>query len=482
RAIPSPSREPMSQEFREPPRQDLPEGAAPPDPDGRGAEGAHPSEQAPNQPPDARPPDRFINRELSWLAFNGRVLQEAKDPRVPLFDRLDFLAIFYSNLDEFFRVRVASLRSLLRLKKKKLKKLGFRPGRLLREIHYTVTGQQEEFNTIFRREVLPELEKNGIFLLNDRNLTEQQERYLRQAFRDVVQPYLDPRILEPSRDPPFLEEGRIYLVTELWPGPENTLASERPAYGLVTLPSPPLSRFMRVPGEGTNVLFLEDVIRLSLQEVFPDYEVGSAFGVKLSRDAELYLEDEFEGDLIQKIRKSLKKRETGLPSRFLYDVQAPYALISFLREHLGLEDEDLVPGGRYHNLGDLAQFPRPPGSEGLTRAPLPPLPHPGLEKTGSILEAMEDKDRILHFPYQSFDYVTRFLEEAARDPLVDRIWITLYRVASSSEVVQALIEAAQFFVPYRVVSFLDLLADCAGILFAFCMMALFGRISGTVKK
>ncbi len=388
-------------------------------------------------------PDRFLNRELSWLAFNERVLQEAKDPRVPLYDRLSFLAIFYSNLDEFFRVRVASLRSLLRLKKKKLKKLRIRPARLLREIHATVMRQQEEFGYVFRSEILPALEANGIFLLNDRSVDRAQRHYLGQAFRDVVRPYLDPRILDPSRDPPFLEAGRIYLVTELWPGPEMTLASERPAYGLVKVPSPPLPRFLTVPGEGLNVVFLEDVIRLSLGDLFPEHEVGSAFAVKLSRDAELYLEEEFEGDLVEKIRKSLKKRETGLPSRFLYDLQAPYALIAFLKDHFGLDEEDLVPGGRYHNLGDLARFPRPARSEGLVRAPLPPLPHPGIDGAGSVLEAVDAGDRILHFPYQSFDYVTRFFREAARDPTVDRIWVTLYRVAEDSQVVRALMEAAR---------------------------------------
>lgn len=387
--------------------------------------------------------ERFINRELSWLAFNGRVLQEARDPRVPLLDRLNFLAIFSSNLDEFFRVRVASLRSLLRLKKKKLKKLGFRPSRLLREIHFTVTGQQEIFGAIFRGEILPGLEANGIFLLNDRNLSGEQRDYLRQAFRDVVQPYLEPKILDNGTKPPFLEEGQIYLVTELWPGPEMTLASERPDFGLIRVPSPPLPRFMVAPGEGLNVLFLEDVIRLCMGDLFPDYEVGSTFAVKLSRDAELYLEDEFEGDLIEKIRKSLKKRETGLPSRFLYDLQAPYALISFLKDHLGLADEDLFPGGRYHNLHDLFHFPRPGKAEGLFRPPLEPLPHPELRGSGSILESISEKDRILHFPYQSFAYVTRFLEEAAADPAVDRIWITLYRVAKDSEIVRSLIRAAR---------------------------------------
>ena len=391
-------------------------------------------------PTQSDPP---INRELSWLAFNGRVLQEARDPRVPLFDRLNFLAIFSSNLDEFFRVRVASLRSLLRLKKKKLKKLGFRPSRLLREIHFIVTGQQETFGAIFRGEILPALEANGIFLLNDRNLSGEQKAYLRQLFNDEVRPYLEPGVLGNGEKKPFLEEGQIYLVTELWPGPEMTLASERPTYGLVRVPSPPLPRFMVAPGEGLNVLFLEDVIRLCMGDLFPDYEVGSSYCVKLSRDAELYLEDEFEGDLIQKIRKSLTKRETGLPSRFLYDLQAPYALISFLKDHLEFEDEDLVPGGRYHNLQDLFRFPRPGKAEGLVRPPLAPLPHPDLKGAVSILAAVAEKDRILHFPYQSFDYVTRFLEEAAGDPTVDRIWITLYRVAKDSEVVRALIRAAE---------------------------------------
>ncbi len=387
---------------------------------------------------------RYIDRELSWLAFNGRVLQEAKDPRVPLFDRLQFLAIFSSNLDEFYRVRVASLRSLLRLKKKKLKRLGIQPRRLLREILFTVTGQQEMFGAIFRGQVLPALESNGIFLLNERQLTEEQKGFLRSAFQDVVLPYLNPRILREGAPPPFLENGQIYLVAELWPGNEISLTSERPAYGLVRVPAPPLSRFMVAPGEGAlNVLFLEDAMRHSLPGLFPDYEMGSAFAVKLSRDADLYLEDEFHGDLVQRIRKSLNKRDSGLPARFLYDLQAPYALVAFLKNHLGLEDEDLVPGGRYHNLQDLHQLPRPKETDGLLRRPLDPLPHPTLHAADSLLQAVAERDRLLHFPYQSYDYVVRFLEEAAEDPEVQRIWITLYRVAEDSAVVRALIRAAR---------------------------------------
>jgi polyphosphate kinase len=398
----------------------------------------------------------FINREISWLAFNGRVLQEAKDPRVPLLERLEFLAIFSSNLDEFFRVRVASLRSLLRLKKAKRKKLGFRPSRLLREIHRIVHLQQEAFGNILRGEILPGLGEKGIFLLDDQTLSDPQIEHLRREFEGRLREHLEPSILAEGEPPPFLTEGQIYLVAELWPALERSMAWERPEYGMVVVPSPPLPRFLLLPGEGVNVLFLDDAIRLFLGDIFPGYEVGSAFAGKLSRDAELYLEEEFEGDLMQRIRKSLKKRETGLPSRFLYDLQAPYALIAFLKNHLGLEDEDLFPGGRYHNLQDLFKFPEPKDTEGLRRSPLPPLPHPDLAGVPSLFEALARKDRILHYPYQSMEYVLHFLEEAARDPSVDRIWITLYRVATDSRVVKALIQAAER--GARVVAFVEVKA------------------------
>jgi polyphosphate kinase len=392
--------------------------------------------------PGDRPDDRLLNRELSWLSFNGRVLQEAMDPRVPVFDRLNFLAIFSSNLDEFFRVRVASLRSLLRLKKKKLKKLGVRPNRLLRDIHFMVTSQQESFGSALRGKILPELEAEGIFLLSPRDLLPEQAAYLSRAFETRIRPHLEPRVLDETEEGTFLSDGRIYLVVELWPG-EVSHSWERPTYGILEVPSPPLSRFVVVPGIGHNVMFLEDAIRPALPGLFPDHEVGGAFAVKLTRDADLYLEEEFEGDLVEKIQKSLNKRETGLPSRFLYDLQAPYSLITFMKDHLSLEDEDLVPGGRYHNLQDLFQFPRPVKSEGLAREPLSPLPHPALDRAASIMAATVEKDRILHFPYQSYGYVLRFLDEAADDPAVDRIWITLYRVAKDSAVVRSLIRAAR---------------------------------------
>lgn len=386
----------------------------------------------------------FVNRELSWLAFNERVLQEAQDPRVPLFERLKFLSIYSSNLDEFFRVRVASLRSLLRLKKKAVDKLGLHPAELLTQIHETVTAQQEEFGRIFRRNVLPELEKHGIRLVDETAVSDDQRAYLRQYFDENVRRHVHPYVLGSQRTP-FLENRQVYLAVELWPkGQGLDLSAEEPRVGLVEVPSPPVERFVWIPSEDDrqHVLFLDDVVRAALPDLFSGFDVGSAYAIKLSRDAELYLDDEFGDNFVEQIRKSLKKREKGLPCRFLYDLHASYRIIAYLKEAFDLADEDLVLGGRYHNLHDLRDFPSF-GLEGVKYRRMPPLPHPDLEDAPSIFDAVAQKDRVVHYPYQKFDYVRRFVEEAAQDPAVESIWITLYRTGSNSDVVNALLDAAR---------------------------------------
>jgi len=389
--------------------------------------------------------DRFFDRELSWLAFNGRVLQEARHPDVPVFERLMFLAIFSSNLDEFFRVRVASLRALLRLKKKKRKKLDFDPADLLRQIHAVVTTQQEKFGRIFREMILPELERHGIVLIDERRLHPSQEAALRRFFEEEIAPHVRPVLIRKEDDAPFLKNKGLYLVTELWERKGGiSLSALEAHYSLVEIPSPPLPRFIEIPGQEPphRILFLDDVIRHGMPSLYPDYTVGASYAVKLSRDADLYLEDEFSGNLKEMIEKSLSKRETNVPSRFLYDLLMPQATLVFLRDCLGLEEEDLVEGGRYHNLNDFFSFPRC-GLEGLSYEPLPPLPHPELDAAPSILGAMREKDRLLSFPYQQFDYVVRLLDEAAADPHVEAVWVTLYRVSRRSAVAQALVKAAE---------------------------------------
>ncbi len=382
---------------------------------------------------------KLINREISWLAFNGRVLQEAMDASVPPLERLKFLAIFSSNLDEFFRVRVASLRSLLRLKKKKVQKLDFEPVRLLDEIHRIVSAQQEQFGAVFRDEILPALRAEGIYLVEEPS---GHLEMLWELFDTRIQPHLSPRFMDAEEAQPFLENRALYLTVEC--KSRDGVTVETPRYVLIRIPTDCLPRFVTLPEtDGRHeVMFLDDVIRLNLPHLFPDLEVGPAYSVKLTRDAELYIEDEFTGDLVEMIRKSLARRSTGIPTRFLYDGRTPYAVVSVLKQYLGLADEDLIVGGRYHNFNDFFGFPDF-GKDHLLYPPITPSPHRALTRAGSIFSAVAVADHLLHFPYQSFGEVVRFFREAARDEAVDAIWISLYRVAEDSAVTGALIEAAR---------------------------------------
>lgn len=391
--------------------------------------------------PDDMP---LADRELSWLHFNARVLQEAADPSVPLFERLAFLAIFSSNLDEFFRVRVASLRTLLRLKKKKVRKLSLDPVELLRAIHQEVNRQQDAFGALFRDVILPELEARGIHLVSEQELADTESEELRRWFAAEVEPLVRPIALSPEGPPPFLEDRTVYLVVEHQSTDPAPLVPAPSELALVPVPSPPLDRFVaRCDRTGRHVvLFLDDVVRLCMDRLFPDRRVIGAWAVKLSRDAELYLEDEFEGDLVEAMRRGLAKRETGTPARFLYDPATPSGVLATLRQALALEEEDLVPGGRYHNLHDLRAFPRCDARNG-SYPPWSPLPHPVLSHAPSVREAVAAGDRLLHFPYHSYDHVVRFLTEAATDPDVEEIWLTVYRVSRESAVLGALLDAAE---------------------------------------
>jgi polyphosphate kinase len=389
----------------------------------------------------AEPP--LVDRELSWLHFNGRVLQEATDPSVPLFERLGFLGIFSSNLDEFFRVRVASIRTLLRLKKKRVRKLPLDPVELLRAIHHEVNVQQEAFGVLFRDAILPELEARGIHLITEHELDPDEACALEDWFRAEVAPGVIPIPLRTDGPPPFLEDRTVYLVVEHSPVESTPLAPVSPQLSLVPVPSPPLDRFVVRRAAGTHrVLFLDDVVRLCLGELFPGQHIGGAWAIKLSRDAELYLEDEFEGDVVEAMRRSLAKRDTGTPARFLYDPHTPAGVLDTLREALALEDEDLVVGGRYHNLHDLRSFPRCGATDGAYE-PWSPVPHPVLDGADSVQDAVARGDQLLHFPYHSYDHAVRFLTEAAADPNVEEIWLTVYRVSRESAVLRALLSAAE---------------------------------------
>lgn len=383
----------------------------------------------------------MFNRDISWLYFNERVLQEAKDRQVPLYERIKFLAIYSSNLDEFFRVRVASIRSFGKLKKKTRKELELevKPKKLLAQIQEIVANQQEEFGRIYREEILVDLAKNGIHLIRQEEFSDSQKVFAQQFFEErEMMELARPIYLDEQKDSnPFLENKGLYFVVEF--EDENT----KPA--LVNIPSEKLPRFVILPAQNEEhyVTFIDEILRQNLPNLFPENKVKNAYSIKLSRDAEMYIDDEFDGDLLEKIKRGLEKRDAGLPTRFLYDSEMPDALLDYLKSAFDLSKNDLVPGGRYHNFNDFFGFPNPTNNPALENEKLPPLPHPELEESASILKAIKKKDFMLHFPYQKFDYIPKMILEAAKDEKVEKIKLTLYRVASNSAVAKALLVALE---------------------------------------
>lgn len=376
----------------------------------------------------------FKERDISWLSFNHRVLQEAKDPTVPLYERLKFLAIYSSNLDEFFRVRVSSMRSFKEMGKETRKQLEDKPKRILKKIKAIVEEQQNEFGRIFEQEILIELKEHNIHLIDESKYSEAQASFAKSFFYDKVNKHLNPVFLNSDDDSLFLKNNTLHLIVA-FEGEERI--------AVVNIPSDEVGRFIVLPGEDKAhfITFLDDIIRCNLKEKFADEKISGIYSVKLSRDAELYLGDEFSGDLIEKLKANLDNRKTGLPTRFLYDQNTPETLLNRLKDLFDLSKYDLVPGARYHNFTDFFGFPDPSNTESLHDKKMPPLLHKGLENQSSLLEAIKQKDYILHFPYQSYSYVPKMIWEAAEDPNVEEIHITLYRVASKSEVTTALLHA-----------------------------------------
>lgn len=382
---------------------------------------------------------KLFNRELSWLSFNYRVLQEAKNSNLPLYERLKFLAIFSSNLDEFFRVRVASLRSLLVLKQKQQKELKFNPEKLIYKVHKTVNTQQEEFGSIYRN-IISDLKQHRVYLVNETELNDVQKVFVNDFFEDSVKPLLTPVVLTKDKTKPFLQNGHLYFAVELFVKYEQESLGH---YGIVEIPSDQLPRFMKLPttDERTCIIFLDDIIKLNLPKLFQAYDVTDSFSIKLTRDAELYIDDEFSGDLLEKIKKGLKKRASGVPCRFLYDQKINIKLLKYLQHLLDLEKEDLVPGSRYHNFSDFFTFPNP-GFPGLNNPAQKFLEISSIEKSKSIFEVIKQNDRLLIFPYHKYDYVLKLFEDATEDPNVYGIKITQYRVARNSSIVKSLHNAA----------------------------------------
>lgn len=388
---------------------------------------------------------QYFNRDVSWLSFNYRVLMEAEDCSLPIYERIKFLSIYSSNMEEFYEIRVAEHRGVI-MKKNYTEESSAEAEAILAEITREVNRQQREFQRIFHQVVLLELERQNIHLYQDSRPEPFHEEFVRDFFNEEVFPFLAPVIIQKDDIRTFIRDRRLYLVIRMTKKrkPDRVEASPEYHYALMKIPYSKVPRFIELPKhEGKYyIMFIDDIIRANLSSVFPGYDIDSCYNIKISRDADIYLDDETSSSIVENIRKKLKKRKIGALSRFMYDMAMPQDFLDFLCNAFAINKGDLVMGVRYNNLQDLAKLPNPRGKE-LEQPVLSPMRIPYLDEMGSMIRAVKKQDVFLHFPYQSFDYLIRLLMEAAFDPTVEEIKITQYRVAENSAVINTLISAAQ---------------------------------------
>ncbi len=379
----------------------------------------------------------FMPRELSWLSFNARVLQEAADESVPEIQRLRFLGIFSNNLDEFFRVRVAEVRRLISVSSGSTRQ---QAKDLLAAIQARVFESQEEFEKVYN-DVMQALQRRRIYMINERQLETNQADYVQSFFTSTVLPELDPVLFYEGQPIPALNDESLYLAIDM-------LSDGKHTYALVEVPTDRMNRFVEIPRRkgksGRVFIALDNVIRFCLPQMFRgilSIEKASAFCFKFSRDAEIELDAGITESLIEKMAHSLKQRQRADPVRFVYDADMPKRLLEFLitRFDLGRYDS-LIPGGRYHNSKDFMDFPRI-GPKYLELQPMEPVRIPSLDDSRSIFSELRERDILLYYPYHPFDYIIDLLKTAALDPQVESIKICLYRVARESRVVDALVNA-----------------------------------------
>ncbi len=384
---------------------------------------------------------KIIYRDISWLSFNNRVLQEAADETVPLRERIRFLGIFSNNLDEFFRVRVATLKRMTEFGKKSKMHLELAPGAILEEIQEIVIEQQKEFERIWN-EILRELKKQKIQLVNETQLNKTQQVFVLSYFNEEIRSNIIPLMIESIQNFPVLNDKSIYLACRL----SKKDKSIPQKFALVSVPARRLSRFMILPSKTAekHIILLEDIIRFCLPHIFSffGYDTFSSHIIKVTRDAEIDIDNDVSTSLIQKIEKGLKNRKKGKPVRFVFDKGIDPALLTYLVRRMSLLQKDnLIPGGRIHNFNDFINFPEAVFTQKNLRKK--PFIHPALKNVTSLNKVIMKKDVLLNLPYHSFDSVIDLLREAAIDPEVISIKITCYRLAERSKIINTLTNAVR---------------------------------------
>jgi polyphosphate kinase len=383
----------------------------------------------------------YHNRDISWLGFNYRVLQEAADKTVPLMERLKFLSIFSSNMDEFFRVRYPVISLYSQLKDKTLNKIIPPPDKDLSEkVQEIIGGQFAEFGKILNGELIPELCREKIILYYNKPVPPQFARQLREIFLSRILAFIQPVFIRDSfKEDFFAESNKIYFLVLLKKEGEELLH-----HAIVNIPANKLPRFFTLESDDDmqHIFFLDDIIRDNLGCIFTGFLIHSCFSFKITRNAELYLDEEnYQKNILKELEKKLEKRDQGTPSRLLFEEGMPTSVQKFMAASLGLKYEQLYTGGRYHNLSDLAKLPIK--NKELSYPELKPLKPVFLEECGDLFRRIDKKDILLHFPYDSYNPVLTFFNQAAIDPDVKSIYVTLYRVAADSHIANALISAAR---------------------------------------
>lgn len=383
----------------------------------------------------------FIPKEISWLSFNERVLQEAENHDVPLIERFKFLGIYSNNLDEYFRVRVATLRRLSQFGSKSKSVLGYSPKETLKSVHDIVLSQNSRFEKIYSG-LLQELDEHKIHIINEKQLLPEQVEFVKNYFHNEVRTRLMPFLIEKDSKLPNLTDDAIYLAISL-----KNRKTDNKRYSLLEIPTNVLPRFVVLPEieEDKYVIFIDDIIRFGLKDIFFifDFDEISAYTIKLTKDAELEIVDDISESYIDKMSRSLQQRKWGSPVRFIYDREMPEEFLKVLTGKLNFGPDDVViPGNRYHNFKDFIKFPRL-GKKKFYFEPFVPITHKDIPLGRSILSAIKKKDIMLFFPYQPFDYFIDLLREASIDPYVTSIQITLYRLARNSSVINALLNAVR---------------------------------------
>jgi len=383
----------------------------------------------------------YIPKEISWLSFNERVLQEAENKEVPLAERFKFLGIYSNNLDEFFRVRVATLKRLSQFGAKSRDILGYDPKATLKKLHEIVLAQNSKFEKIYSS-LIQELDKYKIHIINEKQLNDGQAEFVREYFINEVRSRLMPFLIDNKTDLPNLTDDAIFLAIIL-----RNKKTDKKRYAILEIPTAVIPRFIVLPeiGDDKYIMFLDDIIRYGLKDIFFifDFDEFSAYTIKITKDAEFEIADDISGSYIEKLSRSLTQRKRGTTVRFIYDRKMPDDLLKILKKKMNFGPDDVViPADRYHNFKDFMWFPKL-GKKKFYYESLVPIPHPDIPSGKSILSAIKKKDIMLFFPYHPFDHLIDLLREASIDPNVTSIQITLYRLARNSSVINALLNAAR---------------------------------------